>query len=102
MPKKKSINLKSKVQRKDQDLIANEIEGELVMMNLKSGKYFGLNLISTRIWELIEKPVSLQQLVSQMRDEYKVTQEKCEQEVSEFIVQLKDLKMVKVYDYEDQ
>ena len=98
---KKSINLKSKVQRKDQDLIANEIEGELVMMNLKSGKYFGLNLISTRIWELIEKPVSLQQLVSLMSDEYKVTQEKCEEEVSEFILQLKDLKMVKVYD-EDQ
>jgi len=101
MPKKKSINHKSKIQRKDQDLISNEIEGELVMMNLKSGKYFGLNLISTRIWELIEKPVSLQQLVSQMSDEYKVTQEKCEEEVSEFILQLKDLKMVKVYD-EDQ
>jgi len=101
MAKKKSINLKSKVQRKDQDLIANEIEGELVMMNLKSGKYFGLNLISTRIWELIEKPVSLHQLVSQLRDEYKVTQEKCEQEVSEFIVQLKDLKMVRMHD-EDQ
>ena len=32
-----------------------ELQGEAVLLNLKSGVYFGLDPVGTRIWELFAK-----------------------------------------------
>ena len=37
------------------DVVAREVAGETVLLNLASGTYFGLNETGTLIWELIEE-----------------------------------------------
>lgn len=36
------------------DAVIRDLEGEAVVLDLKSGTYFGLNGVGTRIWHLIE------------------------------------------------
>jgi len=35
------------------DVLFRELDGEAVLLNLKTGIYFGLNPVATRMWQLI-------------------------------------------------
>lgn len=38
------------------DLIAAEMDGELVMMDMESGTYFALNAVGSHIWDALQTP----------------------------------------------
>jgi Coenzyme PQQ synthesis protein D (PqqD) len=66
------------------DMLSAEIGGEAVMMSIEKGAYFGLNPVATRIWDLIEQPKSLSELIAAILGEYEVSAEQCEADVREF------------------
>jgi hypothetical protein len=35
------------------DVVFREIDGEAVLLDLASGRYFGLNVVGTRVWNVI-------------------------------------------------
>jgi hypothetical protein len=37
------------------DVVFHDLQGELVLLNLKTGVYFGLDSVGTRIWHLIRE-----------------------------------------------
>jgi hypothetical protein len=45
------MTLDSRVKVND-DVLFQELQGEAVLLNLKSGVYFGLDPVGTRIWQL--------------------------------------------------
>jgi hypothetical protein len=47
------------------DLVTSDLEGEVVM-SIESGNYFGLNPVGSRIWELIEQPVKVAEVVEKL------------------------------------
>jgi coenzyme PQQ synthesis protein D (PqqD) len=40
--------------RPSPDVIFRDLEGEAVLLDLASGRYFGLNAVGTRVWMLLE------------------------------------------------
>ena len=58
-------------------IVANEIDDELVMMSLEQGNYYSLNPVAKRIWELVETPMSVAQLCSVLQQEYEVDYPNC-------------------------
>ena len=38
-----------------ENVVSREVSGELVLMDLESGMYFGLNLVGGRIWQMLDK-----------------------------------------------
>ena len=70
------------------DMLSAEIGGEAVMMSIEKGAYFGLNPVATRIWDLIEQPKSLSELIAAIFGEYDVSAEQCEADVREFTVDM--------------
>ncbi|MEL7588578.1 MAG: PqqD family peptide modification chaperone [Prolixibacteraceae bacterium] len=73
-----------KYSRNDQ-IIDGELDDHQVMMHLERGKYFGLNPVGKRIWDLIEAPKSFRELTDILLEEFDVTKEQCEQEVRTFL-----------------
>ena len=69
------INLNSRVRIQD-DVLFQELQGEAVLLNLKTGVYLGLNQIGTRIWQLLQEDGALSRVMEVMFQEYDVTQEK--------------------------
>lgn len=65
-----------------------ELQGEAVVLNLKSGTYFGLNPWGTRIWELIREPTKVSNLLQELLNEYEVDASRCEAELLSFLKQL--------------
>jgi hypothetical protein len=68
--------------------ISGRLHDELVMMDIELGKYFSLNPVATRIWDLLEKPVDLDELCSLLSEEYEVEREQCYIEVKEYLAEM--------------
>lgn len=68
--------------------IVSDMGGEKVMLSVQNGKYYNLGEIGGKIWDSIEKPISIGQLVSTLMFEYDVGQNECEQHVISFLTHL--------------
>lgn len=84
------------VVQRNPKLIANQMDGEIVMMSIDNGEYYGLDEIGSRIWELIENPVSINHLIESLTEEFEVSTEDCLHDTLEFLEDLleKDLLLV--------
>lgn len=60
---------------------ACDLEGEMVILNLDSGIYFGLNPVGASIWRYIESRRSLHEVIDYLMAEYSVSRERCQTEV---------------------
>lgn len=69
---------------------------EKAMLNIQSGKYYGLDDIGSRIWELIEKPRTVHELVVELLIEYEVDEKACLQSVLTFLNKLNDEGLIKI------
>lgn len=78
--------------------ISGRLHDEIVMMDPEQGKYFSLNPVATRIWDLLEKPVTAEWLCGRLREEYEVNSEKCIEEVSSHIDEMVQLRLIFVVD----
>ena len=54
------------------DVVFRELEDEAVLLNLKTGTYFGLDPVGTSIWRLIVQHGSLALVLEAMLEEYEV------------------------------
>ena len=89
------IDLNSIVSHRE-DIDTTDLDGEKVMMDLEKGQYFALNSVASRIWEVIESPISVNNVVETLLEEYEVEREECEKSVLEFIKGLEDASLVSV------
>lgn len=88
-----SLNLDSTVVRST-EIMAQEVDDELVMMHLETSQYLGLNPVGRRIWELTESPTSIGEICQQLASEYEVEMDVCQREVLAFLSDLRDSQVV--------
>jgi len=81
------ISLNSRVRIQD-DVLFQELQGEAVLLNLKTGVYLGLNQIGTRIWQLLQEDGALSRVLEVMLQEYDVTQETLAQDLLNLVGQM--------------
>lgn len=70
---------------RNEQIIDGELDDNQVMMHLEKGKYFGLDSVGKRIWELIEEPKSISEITIILLEEFEVSEEQCAQEVQDFL-----------------
>ena len=78
------ININSVVCVRE-DIDTTDLDGDKVMMDLEKGQYFALNSVASRIWEELENPVKVSNIVESLLKEYEVEKDTCEESVIEFI-----------------
>lgn len=74
--------------------ISGRLNDELVMMDIDKGNYFSLNPVATRIWDLLEKSMSINNLCGQLTEEYDVDSEQCQSDVKEYLDEMVKLGLV--------
>ncbi|MEI8355126.1 MAG: lasso peptide biosynthesis PqqD family chaperone [Deltaproteobacteria bacterium] len=73
-----------------EDIVASDIDDEKVMMSVEKGQYYSLDPIGSRVWELIEGPVKVSDLIDALLTKYDVDRETCEQDVLAFLEELRE------------
>jgi hypothetical protein len=70
------------------DVLFRELDDEAVLLNLKTGIYFGLNPVATRIWQLLSEQRRLSSVVDTMLLEYDIDRDVLEEDLLELTRQL--------------
>lgn len=84
------------------DVVAREVAGEAVLLNLSSGTYFGLNDTGSMVWQLIdEDSASLVEICDAIEEEYNVDRADVERDVLALAEQLVEHGLLMVEDEED-
>lgn len=76
--------------------VSCELAGETVIMDLGSGKYYGLDRVATTIWAFLQQPHTLAELTTHLLSKYDVSPNQCEADVSAHIEELTRLGLVEV------
>ena len=78
--------------------VSCQLEGEAVILHLDQGVYFGLNEVGTTIWEFIQQPRTVDDVRRRVLEEYDVTPEQCERELTGFVESLAGAGLITVSD----
>jgi hypothetical protein len=62
-----------------------KLGGEAVVMGIDNGVYYGLNTVGAKIWQMLEKPRTVRQIVSAMVDEFEVDEARLTDDVVRFL-----------------
>jgi Coenzyme PQQ synthesis protein D (PqqD) len=79
--------LDSRVRIND-DVLFQELQGEAVLLNLKSGVYFGLDPVGTRIWQLFSEHELLSDIAKAIVSEYDVVEDRCAEDLAALVADL--------------
>jgi len=95
---KRKIN-KNKIFRKNNDFVAREIGGEVILMPLHSSSseldyIYTLNETASCLWSLIDGKMTLSDIKGRIMDRYEVDEAKLDKELNEII---KDLCSIKAF-----
>ena len=76
-------------------IIQSAIGDEVVMMDLDSGFYFGINTVGSDIWRRLVEPISIEELLNQLLREYNIDKSTLEMDTIEFFNQLLEKNLIK-------
>lgn len=92
---KEGITPTSRVRIND-DVVFRDLEGEIVLLHLKTGVYFGLDPVGTRIWHLIQEKQSLRDVLASLLEEYEVAEAQCAQDLFGLVTRMVEKELVEV------
>ena len=91
------LTLNSIVQR-DPEVIAAEADQDLVMVSIATGYYYGISNVAREIWDAIERPKRVSDLVYDLTSSYHIDPPTCEDQTLSFLKALLDEGLVQVKD----
>ena len=95
MPSPESITLDSTLVAAP-DQLSSDVNSEAVILDLKSGVYFGLNHVGARVWELLQQPRKVAEIRDQLLEAFDVEPQRCERELLDLLEHLHSERLVEV------
>ena len=72
------------------------VNNELMMLNVEQGAYYSLDPIAAEIWQLLESPLPVQDIVTALQVRYAVALEECQKDVLSFLGKLYENGMIEL------
>ncbi len=80
------------------DQVSSDLKGEVAILDLKAGVYYGLDDVGARIWNLIQEPKAVSEIRDTLLQEYDVEADRCERDLLALLQRLADEGLVEVED----
>jgi hypothetical protein len=77
-------------------LMSNKIDDEIVMMSVENEMYYGMDIVGSRVWELLAHPRSVANVCEVLMTEFDVDQETCHREVLAFVEKLYEYQVIQI------
>ena len=79
-----TITLESTISKRA-ELLSSEVDGEIVMMNIETGRYIGMNSVGSEIWKMIDTGASsVEDICIRLKQVFKVDDSTCQRGVLDF------------------
>jgi len=78
------------------DQISRDFDGEVAILNLSTGLYYGLNSGGASIWNLLAEPKTVGQILDALLKEYDVEPEQCRDDLLRLLRKLAEADLIEV------
>ncbi|HYV06843.1 MAG TPA: PqqD family protein [Blastocatellia bacterium] len=78
------------------DVLVSELAGELVILNLNSESYFGLDEVGTRMWTALTTSETIQSAYEGLLAEYDVSEDQLRKDMTDLLGKLIERGLVEV------
>lgn len=78
------------------NVVGCDIQGEMVLLDLNSGIYFGLNAVGADIWNFVREEKSVEEIQHYLMSQYAVSLERCEAEVISLLSRLSERGLIRL------
>ena len=79
-----------------ESVFAQEVDGEMVLLDMNSENYFGLDEVGSAIWQAMQEKEKLQDVYDVMIEQYEVAPDVLENDLLEFAEKLRDSGLIKI------
>jgi Coenzyme PQQ synthesis protein D (PqqD) len=86
------------VVQRDHDVVAAEADQDVVMVSIPNGLYYAVSDIAREIWETIDHPKKISDLIDDLAAIYNVDRQLCEEETLSFLEDLRSEGLLQVRD----
>lgn len=86
----------SSVVRRSNNHVATDMAGETVVLDMKSGMYYGMDQVGASIWNLLAEPRSLREIREAVMEEYEVDADSCDRDVAAFLTSMETAGLVEI------
>lgn len=76
-------------------IVQSKIGNEVVMLDMDSGFYFGLNSVASVIWGLLANEISFEALIDQLMTQFEVERSTCETDTKELMDQMLEKNIIR-------
>ena len=76
------------------DVLAQEVDGETVLLDLASESFFGLDAVSTRVWQLLGQGADRDAVIATLLDEYDVERAVLERDIEDLLGRLAEAGLI--------
>jgi hypothetical protein len=90
-----NLSIQSRVKIND-EVLFQELQGEAVLLDLRTGVYFGLDRVGTRVWQLLGEHGALSTVVGAMLHEFDVDEQRCAGDLLVLTEQLREQGLISV------
>ncbi|MFM7022559.1 MAG: PqqD family protein [Flavobacteriales bacterium] len=75
-------------------VLFQEISNEFVLLNMETEKYFGLDEVGARFWELLKEEEDVDKVIAALLNEYNVDEPTLRSDIAALVESLKTAKLV--------
>ena len=83
---------------RNNNTVCGRLHNELVMMDIKRGKYYSLNQVATHIWDMLDQPQSIENICAKLLTEFQVQEEQCYTDVKNYLTEMQKKGLVSTGD----
>ena len=80
------------------DVVFREIAGEAVILNLETGKYFGLDEVGTRMWQSLAQHKQVAPALKDLTEEYDTTKDQLQHDLLELVENLAAHQLIEIHE----
>lgn len=80
----------------DAEVVANEVGAGVILLDLRTSKFFQLNSVGSFVWQQLKSPRSIAQIHAAVCAEFAVEPERCSADIHRLIEKLRDAGLVRV------
>ena len=77
-------------------VFAQEVDGEMVLLDMNSENYFGLDAVGTDIWQAMQGKENLTEVFDVLLEQYEVEEDVLKKDLVTFVEKLEESGLVKV------
>ena len=79
-----------------ENVFAQEVDDEMVLLDMNSENYFGLDEVASDIWQTMQGKETLQEVFDAMLEIYDVEEDVLKKDISSFIEKLKESGLIEI------